>query len=89
MFLLTMGPDLYYVDPSNMVLKGRVPFGLTLRAEAKNFKNFHVHTVINNLLILNHYIYSNALLHLCSREEHICLKIQRGLPWSGAKLWKK
>ena len=48
MFLLTMGPDLYYVDPSNMVLKGRVPFGLTLRAEAKNFKNFHVHTVINN-----------------------------------------
>lgn len=44
MFLLTMGPDLYYVDPSNMVLKGRVPFGLTLRAEAKNFKNFHVHT---------------------------------------------
>ncbi|EFX72775.1 putative PDK-1 [Daphnia pulex] len=44
MFLLTLGPNLYYVDPSNMVLKGQVPFGLTLKAEPKNFKNFHIHT---------------------------------------------
>lgn len=45
MFLLTTGPNLYYVDPSSMVLKGQVPFGLTLKAEPKNFKNFHIHTV--------------------------------------------
>lgn len=44
MFLLTTGPNLYYVDPSSMVLKGQVPFGLTLKAEPKNFKNFHIHT---------------------------------------------
>jgi len=44
MLLLTVGPNLYYVDPSNMVLKGQIPFGMTLKAEAKNFKNFHVHT---------------------------------------------
>lgn len=46
MLLLTVGPNLYYVDPSNMVVKGQIPFGMTLRAEAKNFKNFHVHTVM-------------------------------------------
>jgi len=46
MLLLTVGPNLYYVDPSNMVLKGQIPFGMTLKAEAKNFKNFHVHTVM-------------------------------------------
>lgn len=34
-----------------MVLKGQVPFGLTLKAEPKNFKNFHIHTV-NALLPL-------------------------------------
>jgi len=44
MLLLTVGPNLYYVDPTNMVLKGQIPFGMTLKAEAKNFKNFHVHT---------------------------------------------
>ena len=26
MFLLTEGPQLYYVDPVNMVLKGRIPW---------------------------------------------------------------
>ncbi len=45
MLLLTLGPSMYYVDPTNMVLKGQIPFGSKLRAEAKNFKNFHVHTV--------------------------------------------
>jgi len=44
MLLLTLGPSMYYVDPTNMVLKGQIPFGSKLRAEAKNFKNFHVHT---------------------------------------------
>ena len=47
-----MGPNLYYVDPSSMVLKGQVPFGLTLKAEPKNFKNFHVHTVSPNFSAL-------------------------------------
>ena len=37
---------MYYVDPSSMVLKGQIPFTLKLRAEAKNFKNFLVHTVM-------------------------------------------
>lgn len=45
MFLLTMGPHLYYVDPANMVLKGEIPFTADLRVEAKNFKTFFVHTV--------------------------------------------
>lgn len=53
MFLLTLGPNLYYVDPSTMVLKGQVPFGLTLKAEAKNFKNFLVHTV-NGIYNISH-----------------------------------
>lgn len=45
MFLLTMGPHLYYVDPTTMVLKGEIPWSADLRSEAKNFKNFLVHTV--------------------------------------------
>lgn len=46
MFLLTTGPHLYYVDPANMVLKGKVPFTRRLRTEAKNFRNFYLHVVI-------------------------------------------
>lgn len=45
MFLLTLGPHLYYVDPTNMVLKGEIPFSADMRVEAKNFRNFFVHTV--------------------------------------------
>lgn len=45
MFLLTLGPHLYYVDPTNMVLKGEIPFSADMRVEAKNFKTFFVHTV--------------------------------------------
>lgn len=45
MFLLTVGPHLYYVDPATMVLKGEIPWSEELRTEAKNFKTFFVHTV--------------------------------------------
>lgn len=45
MLLLTMGPHMYYVDPTNMVLKGEIPWSSTLRVEARNFKIFLVHTV--------------------------------------------
>ncbi|XP_043241496.1 3-phosphoinositide-dependent protein kinase 1-like isoform X2 [Amphibalanus amphitrite] len=44
MFLLTLGPHLYYVDPVNMVLKGEIPWSRELRPEVKNFKHFFVHT---------------------------------------------
>ncbi|KAK5642925.1 hypothetical protein RI129_009092 [Pyrocoelia pectoralis] len=44
MFLLTVGPNLYYVDPATMVLKGRIPWSAELRTEPKNFKIFFVHT---------------------------------------------
>jgi 3-phosphoinositide dependent protein kinase-1 len=45
MFLLTEGPHLYYVDPTNMELKGEIPWCRQLRTEAKNFRTFFVHTV--------------------------------------------
>lgn len=45
MFLLTLGPHLYYVDPVNMVLKGEIPFSADMKVEAKNFRTFFVHTV--------------------------------------------
>lgn len=44
MLLLTEGPHLYYVDYSNKVLKGEIPWSKSLRPEAKNFKIFFVHT---------------------------------------------
>lgn len=44
MFLLTLGPRLYYVDPVTMILKGEIPWSEDLRTEAKNFKIFFVHT---------------------------------------------
>ncbi|VDM42889.1 unnamed protein product [Toxocara canis] len=44
MFLLTEGPHIYYVDPVNMELKGKIPFSRSLRTEAKNFRTFFVHT---------------------------------------------
>ncbi|XP_065684049.1 uncharacterized protein LOC101239852 isoform X3 [Hydra vulgaris] len=43
-FLLTYGPELYYVDPSAMVLKGKIPWNRDLRPEAKNSKIFFIHT---------------------------------------------
>ena len=49
MFLLTTGPHLYYVDASNMVLKGQVPWSKDMKPEAKNFKTFYIHTVRNKL----------------------------------------
>ncbi|VDN03461.1 unnamed protein product [Thelazia callipaeda] len=44
MFLLTEGPNIYYVDPISMELKGKIPFCRKLRVEAKNFRTFFVHT---------------------------------------------
>ncbi|VDP20323.1 unnamed protein product [Soboliphyme baturini] len=44
MFLLTEGPHLYYVDPVAMEYKGQIPWSVELRAEAKNFRIFFVHT---------------------------------------------
>ncbi|CAG9793814.1 unnamed protein product [Diatraea saccharalis] len=44
MLLLTTGPRLFYVDPTNMVLKGEIPWSPELRVEAKNFRIFLVHT---------------------------------------------
>jgi len=45
MFLLTLGPHLYYVDPVTMTLKGEIPWSKELKTEAKNFKTFFIHTV--------------------------------------------
>ena len=45
MFLLTLGPHLYYVDPVNMVLKGQIPWSREMRPVVKNFRHFFVHTV--------------------------------------------
>lgn len=45
MFLLTLGPHLYYVDPVSMELRGEIPWSADLKTEAKNFKIFFVHTV--------------------------------------------
>ena len=44
MFLLTEGPEFYYVDPKAMVLKGSIPWTKDLRPEMKSFKIFFVHT---------------------------------------------
>ncbi|KAL4703288.1 hypothetical protein ACJJTC_015420 [Scirpophaga incertulas] len=44
MLLLTTGPRMFYVDPTNMVLKGEIPWSPELRVEAKNFRIFLVHT---------------------------------------------
>lgn len=42
--LMTEGPNLFYVDPHAMVLKGEIPWTKDLRPEAKSFKIFFVHT---------------------------------------------
>ncbi|XP_071449994.1 3-phosphoinositide-dependent protein kinase 1 [Hetaerina americana] len=44
MFMLTLGPHLFYVDPVAMVLKGEIPWSQQLSVEPKNFKIFFVHT---------------------------------------------
>ena len=43
-FILTEGPELYYVDPKAMVLKGKIPWTKELKPEMKNFRIFFVHT---------------------------------------------
>ena len=43
MFLLTEGPHLYYVDSSNMVLKGEIPWSSVLKTEIRDFRIFFVH----------------------------------------------
>ncbi|TMS34645.1 hypothetical protein L596_002190 [Steinernema carpocapsae] len=43
-FLLTTGPYLFYVDPFDMVFKGRIPINRDTTVEIKNFKNFCVNT---------------------------------------------
>lgn len=44
MLLLTTGPRLIYIDPTNMVKKGEIPWSDDLSVEPKNFKIFFVHT---------------------------------------------
>ncbi|XP_055546181.1 3-phosphoinositide-dependent protein kinase 1 isoform X2 [Wyeomyia smithii] len=44
MLLLTSGPRLIYIDPVQMIKKGEIPWSAELKVEAKNFKNFFVHT---------------------------------------------
>lgn len=43
-FLITEGPNIYYVDPNAMVLKGKIPWTKDLHPEPKNFKIFFIHT---------------------------------------------
>ncbi|XP_044735543.1 putative 3-phosphoinositide-dependent protein kinase 2 isoform X2 [Chrysoperla carnea] len=44
MFLLTLGPHIYYVDPQTMVLKGQIPWTEDLRVEVKHFRKFDIVT---------------------------------------------
>lgn len=44
MLLLTTGPRLIYIDPTQMVKKGEIPWSEELRVEPKNFRIFFVHT---------------------------------------------
>ncbi|CAB3401096.1 unnamed protein product [Caenorhabditis bovis] len=44
MFILTEGPHLLYVDPSNMELKGEIPWTPCMNIEIKNFGTFIIHT---------------------------------------------
>ncbi|VDD91963.1 unnamed protein product [Enterobius vermicularis] len=44
MFLLTDGPDLWYVEPDHLVLKGKVPFTRQMKTEIINFGLFFIHT---------------------------------------------
>lgn len=45
MLLLTTGPRLFYVDPTNMVLKGEIPWSKQLSTETRSFRIFLVNTV--------------------------------------------
>lgn len=45
MLLLTTGPHLIYIDPTQMIVKGEIPWSPELKVEPKNFKVFFVHTV--------------------------------------------
>jgi len=44
MMLLTEGPHLYYCEPNSMTIKGEIPWSPSLKPEAKDFRNFYVHT---------------------------------------------
>ena len=58
MFLLTLGPRLFYVDPVSMVLKGEIPWSSDVKAEAKNFKTFLVHTVSILSMQVRYFLFS-------------------------------
>lgn len=49
MLLLTTTPRLIYIDQSQMLVKGEIPWSSELRVEPKNFKIFFVHTVSLNI----------------------------------------
>jgi len=78
MFLLTTGPHLYYVDPSNMVVKGEVPWSSHVRPEAKNFRTFYVHTV-STLIVLFSRLIIDFLILTSTAQPDIQL---RGCLWS-------
>lgn len=42
--ILTSGPHLFYADPVSKQLKGEIMWSPELRAEAKNFRIFYIHT---------------------------------------------
>merc|ERR1711953_1486738 len=53
MFLLTEGPHLYYVDPSDMVLKGEIPWSSDLATEIRDFRIFFVKTPGRNYYLID------------------------------------
>jgi 3-phosphoinositide dependent protein kinase-1 len=53
MFLLTDTARLFYVDPIHKVLRGEIAITSDTKSEAKNFRTFFVHTVINFLFKLS------------------------------------
>lgn len=97
MLLLTTGPRLFYVDPTNMVLKGEIPWSPELRVEAKNFKIFLVHTVsycnvsTSSLLSLRSSLWQTDIsqansnfFFFYSRTVHIIWRTRPGSRWSGS-----
>lgn len=45
MFIITLGPRIYYIEPNTMVLKGQIPWTEQLKVDVKNFKKFDIITV--------------------------------------------
>jgi 3-phosphoinositide dependent protein kinase-1 len=48
--ILTDTPRLLYIDPNKLVQKGEIPWSPALRAELRNDRQFHVHTVRDPLV---------------------------------------